>query len=336
VHGVSEHPRRPKATTTGAIIARVALVAALLGLAGCGTLAVWLAPDKPASAERRPQAARADEVFWRVLHSGAYDRIPEALTALKAAYMADPGDAVTAAHIGWLHIWRLSERTRLPHAGGPDITDDAALARKYFEEAVRLTPGEARYLGFYAAALMDEGSIHNDHRLIRKGYFTLKDAIAAWPEFNAFTAGYIAGLQPHDSSRFQDGLALLWENMDACVGERADRAHPDYARYMRLETREGPKRVCWNSWIAPHNFEGFFLHFGDMLVKAGDPTRAVTMYQNARLSADFATWPYRDALERRIADAAANVEAFRSADPPASGATMMVRSRYACMGCHQQ
>ena len=333
---VSDRPRRSKAITTRAVTARLVLGAALLGLAGCGTLAVWFAPAKAPSPERRPQAARADELFWRVLHSGAYDRIPEAMTALKAAYVADPGDAVTAAHIGWLHIWRLSERARLPNAGGPDITDDAALSRKYFEEAVRLAPGEARYLGFYAGAMLAEGSIHKDERLLRRGYFTLKDAIAAWPEFNAFTAGYIAGLRPHDSSAFHDGLALLWENIDLCVGERVDRANPDYARYMRLETKEGPKRVCWNSWIAPHNFEGFFLHFGDMLVKAGDPARAVTMYANARLAAEFPSWPYRDALERRIADAAANVEAFRRPDPSAVGPAMMVRSRYACVGCHQQ
>ena len=71
--------------------------------------------------------------------------------ALKAAYLANPNDAVTAAHIGWLHIWRLSERARLGHGVGPDITDHAVLARKYFEEAVRLHPGEARYLGFYAS-----------------------------------------------------------------------------------------------------------------------------------------------------------------------------------------
>jgi hypothetical protein len=44
------------------------------------------------------------------------------------------------------------------------------------------------------------------------------------------------------------------------VGERVNRVNPDYARYMRLQTKEGAKRVYWNSWIAPHNFEGFFLN----------------------------------------------------------------------------
>jgi hypothetical protein len=319
-----------------AALLRLALGAALLGAAGCGTLAVWLAPAKQPSPQRAPQAARADEVFWRTLHTGDYDGIPAAIDALTAAYLADPRDAVTAAHVAWLHFWRLSERARLRAAGGPAITDHAVLARRYFEEAVRLDPAEARYLGFYAGALMAEGAIHQDQALIRRGFFTLKDAVAAWPEFNLFTAGYIAGLQPHDSPRFRDGLDAMWANMDACVGERADRAHPEYSRYMRLETTEGPKRVCWNSWIAPHNFEGFFLHFGDMLVKSGDPARAVTMYGNARLAAEYAAWPFKDVLERRIAEAESNVEAFRRVAPPPDGATMMIRSRYACVGCHQR
>jgi hypothetical protein len=311
------------------------VIASILGT-GCGRLAVWSAPEKAASPTRTAEAARADELFWRTLHGGAYEQIPEALTALKAAYLANPSDAVTAAHIGWLHIWRLAERVRLGPGAGPDITDHALLGRKYFEEAVRLNPGEARYLGFYASLLMTEGTIHRDEKLVRRGYFTMRDAVAAWPEFNYFTKAYGLSAQPHDAPRFREGLEAQWRNLDVCVGERVDRANPDYARYMQLETREGAKRVCWNSWIAPHNFEGFFLNFGDMLVKANEPEKAVTMYRNARLTPDHATWPYRHVLDERIAGAARNVEAFRRPDPPSGGPTIMVRSRYACVGCHQQ
>jgi len=94
--------------------------------------------------------------------------------------------------------------------------------------------------------------------------------------------------------------------------------------------------VCWNSWIAPHNFEGFFLNFGDMLVKAGQPDTAVTMYGNARLAREFPAWPYRAVLEARIAGAAANVEAFRKADPAPGAPTLMIRSPFACSACHQE
>jgi hypothetical protein len=321
----------------GSRIARSALaLLVLVAVAGCARLAVWSAPAKTPSAARTPAARQADEQFWRTLHAGDYAQIPAALTTLKAAYLADPNDAVTAAHIGWLHVWRLAERARLAPAVGPDITDHAVLARKYFEEAVRLDPGEARYLGFYASLLMAEGSIHRDEKRVRRGYYTMRDAVAAWPEFNYFTSGYGAGALPHDSPRFREGLEAQWRNLDVCVGERVDRAQPDYARYMGLETREGPKRVCWNSWIAPHNLEGFFLNLGDMLVKAGQPEVAVTMYGNARLAAAYPTWPYREVLEARIANVAANVEAFRRPEAPPGAPTMMIRSPYACMACHQQ
>jgi hypothetical protein len=121
-----------------------------------------------------------------------------------------------------------------------------------------------------------------------------------------------------------------------CVGEKVDRANPDYARYMRLETKEGPKRVCWNSWIAPHNFEGFFLNFGDMLVKAGQPEVAAAMYRNATHAREYPGWRYKAVLEERIVNAAKNVEAFRRPEPGPDSATLMVRSTFACMGCHQQ
>jgi len=309
-------------------------VAVALLAGGCGRLAVWSAPAKAPSLERTPAARSADDLFWRTLHDGDYDKTPAALSALQAAYLDNPNDAVTAAHIGWVHIWRLGERARLDPVP-PGITDEAVLSRRYFEEAVRLDPGDARYQGFYAATLLAEGEIHQDEKLRRRGYYTMLDAVAAFPEFNDFTAGYVMSGRPYDSERFKEGLDDQWRNLDVCVGESVDRRHPDYAQYMRLETKEGPKRVCWNSWIAPHNFEGFFLNFGDMLVKAGEPEIAVTMYANARLTPDYAQWQYRDVLEDRVRNAAAYVAAFRQEKPAPGAPRIMGQSRFACMACHQ-
>jgi hypothetical protein len=303
----------------------------------CSRLAVWSAPDKTPSAERTSAALRADTVFWQTLHGGAYEKIPVALTALKGAYLENPNDAVTAAHVGWMHLWRLAERPRLDSAPpDPGITDDAALARKYFEEAVRLNPREPRYLGFYASCLLTEGAIHKDEKLRRRGYYTMLDAIAAWPEFNYFTAGYSFSGLPHDSERYREAVEFQWRSLDVCVEEKVDRANPDFAKYMRLETQEGPNRVCWNSWIAPHNFEGFFLNFGDMLVKAGDPATAVKMYRNAQQTRTYASWSYKDVLEARIQTAAQNVTVFRAQNPPPGAPAMMGRSRFTCTVCHQQ
>jgi hypothetical protein len=59
------------------------------------------------------------------------------------------------------------------------ITDDAVLARRYFQEAVNSNPHEPRYLGFLAASTLAEGSIHKDGKVIRRGCYLMLDAIDA-------------------------------------------------------------------------------------------------------------------------------------------------------------
>ena len=314
----------------------VFLFASAIVVAGCGFLAVQTAPQKTASRDRSEAAQKADQLFWATLHGGRYDDITRALEVLTAAYLANPADAVTAAHVGWLHIWRLSENARLDKVPAT-ITDDAVLAHKYFAEASQLDPAEARYLGFLASSMLADGNVHKDETLTRRGYYTMLDAINAWPEFNLFTAGYVMSRQPPESARFKQALEWQWQNLDVCVGENVDRRNFDYGRYMALATKNGPKRVCWNSWIAPHNFEGFFLNLGDMLVKAGDWQTAQKVYAAARLSDTYAQWKYRDVLERRIADAQANVVAFNRSDGAADKTfqRIMIATPFACMVCHQ-
>jgi len=315
------------------IVALGAGVAAAVA-AGCASLAIWSAPDKQASRERTALAEQADQLFWKTLHGGEYDKINEALTAVTAAYLENPGDAITAAHAGWLHIWRLAERERMEKVP-PTITDDIVMSRKYFEESVRLNPKEPRYLGFYGSALLAEGNVHQDEKLTRKGYYTLLDSIMAWPEFNYFTVGYVLSTRLHDSPRFQEGLEYQWKNLDVCVNGKVDRQNPDYVRYMALDTKEGVKRVCWNSWIAPHNFEGFFLNFGDMLVKAGQPNVARRMYANAKLAKEYPEWKFKDVLETRSRDAEKNVAPFQQEEAAPGQPRIMNGSTFACTACHQ-
>jgi len=314
-----------------------ASTAACVMLASCSYVAERAAPQKRAATTRTAAALKADEMFWSTLHGGAYEQIPQALEPQTAAYLANPTDAVSAAHVGWLHIWRVSERARLS-AIPATLTDDALLSRRYFQEAVALDPTDARYLGFLAAATLAEGNINQDERLTRRGYFMMLDAIKAWPEFNLFTAGYVMSAQPAGSERFKQALQWQWQNLDVCVGETVDRRTAEYAKYMTLETQEGKKRVCWNSQIAPHNFEGFFLNMGDMLVKAGDWQTARKIYGDAKLSPTYSQWQYREVLEERIRAAPDNVAAFSApVDPTYHGdKQIMVATAFACMACHRQ
>src|SRR5256885_1137074 len=318
-------------------VRRLIIAASAVALAGCSFFAIQSAPQKTPSIIRTDAAQKADALFWATLHGGRYDEITRSLDTLTSAYLADPSDAVTAAHVGWLHIWRISESSRLERVPAT-ITDDAVMAHKYFQEASRLAPTEARYLGFLASSMLAEGNVHKDEKLTRRGYFTLLDSISAWPEFNLFTAGYVMSRQPPQSERFKQALEWQWQTLDLCVGEKIDRRNVDYTRYIALATTEGPKRVCWNSWIAPHNFEGFFLNMGDMLVKSGDWQTARTIYAAARLSDTYSQWKYRDILEQRIADAEANVALFNGSDAALdkSRQRIMIATPFACMGCHQE
>lgn len=195
---------------------------ACLSLASCSYLAVKTAPEKVGSKSRSELAERADVVFWETFHSGRYEDISKALEVETAAYLADPNDAVTAAHTGWLHIWRLAESPRLSTAPAT-ITDDAVMAHKYFQEAVRLDPTDARYVGFMGSAELAEGSIHRDEKLTRTGYYTLLDGMDAWPEFNLFTAGYVMSNLPAASPRYADALEWQWRTVDLCAETKVSR-----------------------------------------------------------------------------------------------------------------
>ncbi len=301
----------------------------------CSTLAIATAPSKQPVHDASPEASRADATFWATLHGGQYDAIGPALDQLEAAYLAHPDDPRTAAHVAFLHVWRASERARKASIS-PTITDDLVVARRYFEQAVQLAPDDPRFRGFLAGMTLAEGSIHHDEKLTRTGFFAMNDAVDAWPEFNLFTRGYVMSGLPASSPRYADAVEDQWHNLDVCIGRRLDRDNPDYAPYMASEQRTGWKRVCWNSWIAPHNFEGFFLNMGDMLVKQGDPAKARKVYAQARLAREYPSWPYRDVLDRRIAQAEENVAYFRADPPRDAERRMMGQSAFSCMGCHQE
>jgi tetratricopeptide (TPR) repeat protein len=307
---------------------------------GCSSVAVFMAPKKLALQKRTSEAEKVDEEFWRVLHQGRYEDLPKLIEQLTAVYLRTPHDSITAAHLGFSHIWYVAERERQEKIPAR-ITDHVILARKYFEEAVQLNPSEDRYLGFLGASLLAEATIHQDERLKRKGYFTLRESIDHWPEFNLFTGGYMLSGLPFDSPQFSEALEWQWQALDACAETRVDRKNPDFSRYLSLKTNHGRKRVCWNSWIAPHNFEGFFLNMGDMLVKKGELEAAKKIYANARLSESYSQWKFKDTLEQRIIESDQNVSRFRFVPHPlkrdrGKERKIMFHSDFACMACHQQ
>ena len=80
------------------------------------------------------------------------------------------------------------------------------------------------------------------------------------------------------------------------------------------------------------------MNFGDMLVKEGKPVIARKIYQTAMDHPDFETWPYKEYLIRRIENADRNVEKLRENKNPSADVndnTIMIKTTFGCMGCHQ-
>lgn len=310
------------------------LILPAFALISCEKIALMTTPAKKPQASHSKLAKQAEQNFWTNLHQGAYSKLPETTKLLTAAYLENPNDPQIAAHLGFVHIWKITERARLKSVP-PTITDEIILSKNYFKEATALTPSDARYQGFLGDSMLVAGKIaHNEREQVR-GYFQLKHSIAMWPEFNYFTGGYVLGSLPADSDQFKEGLEWQWKTLDACINGKINRSNPDYRPYLALETRQGPKRACWNSWIAPHNFEGFFLNMGDMLVKQGDWQTAVKIYNNARLSKDYSAWPYRKMLEQHLRQARENVVYFNQEKRQPPGRSILFNSGNGCAACHQ-
>lgn len=306
----------------------------LATLSGCERIALLMAPQKRPQASSNQLSQQAQQYFWRTLHQGHYQDISKADYLLTAAYLKNPNDSKLAAHIGFLHIWKITEYQRLKKQD-PLITNEIILANKYFSDALQLDPNNPIYKGFLGDTELIEGQVFKDERQQIRGYFRLKEAIAQWPEFNYFTAGYPMSTLSASSKYFKEGLKWQWLTLDACAGKKINRQHPDYSDVVREGPAQRKNRACWNSWIAPYNFEGFFMNMGDMLVKAGDWQTGVLIYQNAKLADNYATWPYRNELEKKIKNAQANVKFFQETSQPPERSIMFL-SGYGCMACHEK
>ena len=304
----------------------------LVAPAGCEWAAIQSAPEKPADPAQTELSKKARDTFWTALHTGNYAQAPEAIRLLTAAYLENPKQPEITLLLAHAHLWTIAERSRLPELD-PRITEHAILAERYFLIAHRLNRNDDRILGLLGGVQLALGSINHDERQTRQGYYLLHDAIRRYPEFNYFSAGYPLSSLPVDDEKFWEGMEDMWEDLALCAGEPIDRENPDYRKYMALETTTGPRRVCWNSWIAPHNFEGFFLNMGDMLVKQGKAEPARKIYAIAKLSKDYESWPYRKLLDERIAKADERARLFGNTDVK-QHPEIMFRSAHACTACH--
>src|SRR5262245_4974990 len=306
---------------------------ALILFGGCSDLAVRTAPVKQPQPSTSALARHATVSFWDAFSNARYEDIPSVQRLLTAAYLENPADPKVTLLLAHTHLWRVAERARLAPVP-PEITDHLAVAERYFTEARVLAPDDARIPGWLGAVKLALGNIHREEGLTREGYHLLKRSTEEVPHFNLFTFAFVMMSCPYDSPRFAEGVDAIWRNLELCSGRRVDRPHLviDQAAYRAALDFGDGRHVCYNGRI-PHNLEGFFLHFGDVMAKSGQRDAALTAWRAVKDGPEYATWRFKPAHDERLADADGWVARLRDADPN-NHPPVLLASTMACTGCH--
>jgi hypothetical protein len=300
-----------------------------------------------------PYASQAEEEldknFMTSLTSGEFSKIDQYITQYSALLPSDPAVVPSPrilARLGFLNIWRFSERFRLLSDGK---TFDEATTQlmyqslgacaEYFTKATEIDLKNSVYRGFAADCNLAMSESPNGAKYGMKGLELAAQAIRRNPDFNLFTVAYVLTSLPNDQPEFNLGMEMMWKNLDVCFSTKVDRSNPNVSGYLKDFLPIGTKRFCLNSDISPHNFEGFFMIFGDLLVKAGQPGIAKIMYANAKLLPSFYTWPLRETLFQKIATADQNVAQYKLPVLPMTKpnyGTITFHTEKSCMVCHQK
>ncbi|MEM0962026.1 MAG: hypothetical protein AAGK21_05730, partial [Bacteroidota bacterium] len=288
--------------------------------------AMLLPEPRPPVASDGGLAPFAVQGFWDAFESGAYDALDRVRFLLTAAYLENPADPQVTLLLAHAHLWSVSERARLD-TPDPTITDHLVLADAYFEEAFRLAPQDARIIGWLGSSRLPLGDLRRDSVLVAEGHALLRESVQRSPTFNHFTAGFILSSRPRASPEFADAVGQLWRNVDVCSGMR------DASGGDAYEAALGVAVACANSEKAPHNYEGFMLTLGDVLLKDGRADEGKAIYRRAQLAPAYETWPYRDVLEQRLVDADSLVAEWTSGR---SEPEIVMGSAYTCTVCHQR
>ncbi len=278
-----------------------------------------------------------NKYFWEQFHSGNIENVDSIINKLELQYKKDTTDLIANAHLGFAHIWALSEWQRIPNVTAK-VTDHAALSYKYFAKAYQINPNDKRILGFLADVQMAYGSISKSKKLSRKGYFKGLKSIKEWPEFNKFTIGVTFSSYNPKEKFFQKALDWQWTTLEDCYTSKIDKNNPNIKEFISKEIPEhnlGRDRACYNSWIAPHNIEGYFLHMGDMITKTGDYTTAIKIYELAKSSPNYSTWTFKEVLENRITNAERNTKTFLDKKQKGMDNVIINSSGNLCMSCHK-
>jgi hypothetical protein len=297
-----------------------AVVAIIAAASGCSSFA----SDPPVNG--RPAGVSlcysqtADEAsavtgYWTTMLAADYAGRPAALAALAAAAQQLPSEEEIALVDGLANLWRLAEPTDAEAQDSAGFIEAALNAKTEVQRAFDLCPTDYRIPAWLGPILVNMGRQLNDQSTIDMGLSVLQVGIDHYPSFVLFSKLLVYAARPASDPDFQQALQAV----DADIGACGD-----------LATTKDP--ACRNNPHSIHNVEGAALFLGDAYAKAGRRADALSVYQGAQTSADYAGWPFRAVLDDRVATIDARLAAYAAGMEPEAAWT----SRSQCSYCHQK
>jgi hypothetical protein len=172
-----------------------------------------------------------------------------------------------------------------------------------FDQAVPLLwngpKGDTRVPGFAAAAEYMRGHAFNDPRIVEQGVAALRNAASLNRLFNGFDLLGVAFFVPPDHVLYDEVLDLI-------------DGFPELAKLCG-----GQAEICFNEGLAPHNLEGTFVLFGDILAKGQRREEALNYYRGALGSGESSGWKpaFVQSVRARIESIDERLALYRDSDP---------------------
>lgn len=319
----------PSRSALNAVFRAGLLALALGSLASCGGGGGGPAISEPVPVDDPDTNPIVDT--YQSLVAADHAALPRLIPSMDALFERNPDDGVVAFYSGIVHLWNLTRARQDPNRDLLSMAIESDTAIASFERAVVLRPTSEHAAAFLGAALLAVGDYIGNEVRIEEGRRVIDGAVPLHPAYVNGVRGIGFGALARSHPLFAEAEPALFAVVEACgyqgSGEFGLRfAYPEGAL-------PSPRRVCNDSGLVAHVWEGLFLTFGDVLVKQGDAARARVVYENARSSPAYDRWILRDLLEERIAGADARAALYLDDDPANDPLTWMEEDQV-CVGCH--
>ena len=242
----------------------------------------------------------AESAFWVAVRGGDDAARGEAVTKMRADAQRDPATYGYSAFLCGANSFMQptvllraqADGTTLPQ-GQPRTPDQLADAAQLLTQGMQhLT--DPLYLGFDAAFLATLQLGNGD---VVSG----QENFALGMQKNPAAGGFISIIFKLQQQDVTGALAAFYQLIEYCSGGPVDHEGAGAGAYVaRANVATLVHRECYSGYHATHGTEGLLLLAGDVHALNGNAQAAGQYYSAVQAAKNYASWPLKPLLERRI------------------------------------